>query len=308
MKNVLNKLFLFALVGSFALLYSCGEDEGEEPTIDAPSIDFTVSGDATTNADKDTVWVQAGNSINWTFTVTAPGGFNVFRAGTTEVTRTDLQLDAGATSATINLTSGPYETVGYSTLTFEAVDDVGTGQSSTLDVVVCVTSPNAKVQSAVIIYAPTQDENSKTFYSIGLDSLYSVNDVEATNGASATVDLGYYYVSEANLASPSDYSDAFVGAYDISDWQVRNETKMVASTLSNFVEMTTVADVEAQLANIDFTNAETTVEGLTVGGTIYAFQTAGGLEGFFRVTDLQPGFNQGDNITLEFILAAPAED
>lgn len=309
MKNLFNKLFLFALAGSFIFLYSCGEDE-PEPTTDAPSIDFSVTG-GTLNSTMDTVFVDFGGTVNWTFNITAPGGFNTFRlsgAVTGEFTRTDLGLDAGATSATVSASTGPWDQVGYFTVTATAVDDVDTGQTSSADVVVCVGSPDARVQTAVILYVPTQDEESKTFYSIDLDSLYSINDVEAIDGASPTIDLGYFYVSEANLASPSDYSDAFVGAPDISDWTQRNETKMVASTLTNFVEMTSVADVEAQLANIDFTTSESTVEGLTVGGTIYAFQTAGGLEGFFRVTDLQPGFDQGDNITLEFIIADAAAE
>ncbi|MFY0686024.1 MAG: hypothetical protein JXQ90_02605 [Cyclobacteriaceae bacterium] len=300
MKKIFQKLLLLAVVGSVGFLYSCGEDPIEE-TFDPPSVTFAGLDEGAE--------VEFGTDVELTLTVSAPGGFNVVRLsdGTNQVaefTRTDLGVDAGTTSATTPAITLTELAVGSYMLTAEAVDDDGQTGEATLTF--SVTSPPAKIQTAVLLYAPTADETSQTFYSISENKTYSVNDVEATSDpVSANIDLGYFFVTEANIAAPSAYSTAFTGAYDISDWGTRNETYFVAVSATP-TELVTVADVQAVLDGVDFSGGNLIEEGLETG-TVLAFSTDGGQQGILHVTALQPGFNSTDFITLEFILAEAGE-
>lgn len=274
MKNLFNKLFLFALTGSFIFLYSCGEDE-PEPTTDAPSIDFSVTG-GTLNSTMDTVFVDFGGTIDWTFNITAPGGFNTFRlsgAVTAEFTRTDLGLDAGATSATVSASTGPWNQVGNFTITATAVDDIGTGQTSTADVVVSVSGIPARSLSAQLLFVPDLAKTSETFYSTNLGEAWTLNEVNGTGNNSINIDFGYFYGSSSliNIASPSDYV-----AYDLvaENWGALNTTTFKDTDLSatDFAEVTTWAAIDA--AFDAGTNPENTKNGdETTVGKVIAFET-----------------------------------
>ena len=47
MKQILNKLFLFGILGSFVFLYSCGDDDTEDPVIDPPTIALAAATNGT---------------------------------------------------------------------------------------------------------------------------------------------------------------------------------------------------------------------------------------------------------------------
>ena len=309
MKQILNKLFLFGILGSFVLLYSCGGDDPEEPTIDPPSISFTVTG-GTANADLTEVSAQVGTPVEWDFTVGAPGGFNTFRieglAQTVEFTRNDLNLDAGATTATIDVTT-EFTSAGTATLTLTAVDEGD--QSTVATVLVTVTSAPAEVRTAVLLAAPTGDNTSQTFYSVGENRTYSNGDVTGTAAAvSQNIDFGYYYGATANasISSPNDYPTAI---YDLAaaGWGTRNITSLVkgAITSSAYAELSSVASVETALSGVDFTSAPETVTGL-VADDIIAFKTAGDVEGFIKVVSITGTDGSNGRIELELILAQEA--
>lgn len=314
MKNLFEKLFLLSTVFALVFLFSCGDDDTEDPTPENPTVIVDVKVNGESKASPATVAV--GDEITADIDVLAAGGFNVFRVyvvqdGTTKTTlelvRTSLPDIADLTDFETSLeimASVPDTLAGTSiTLEFEVVDDAGlTGSAA--DFVLDVEVAEAKVQTAVFLYAPTDNEESQTFYSIALDSIYSINEVEELEGASGTIDIGYFYVTEANLAAPSAYSSAFEGAYDISDWDTRRSTNMVLTDLTDVTEISTVSDVEEVLVGVDFgSEGQTTIEGLEVN-QIYAFETEDGLQGLMRVVSIEPGFESNDYIELEFILAS----
>ena len=188
---------MLTVVGSFAFLYSCSDDD-EDPSA-APTANvvasITAGGSLTDGGD-----VVAGETVEFTVNVTAEGGFNTLNvtgAVTESFSRNDLGIEAGTTTAapSFNYVTDDGEIGTSLTFNFEAVDD----ENQTVEVsfsfnVVAPPSPDAKVQTAVLLYAPTGDENSETFYSIADDETYSVNEVEATAGASSKIDLGYFQI------------------------------------------------------------------------------------------------------------------
>ena len=315
MKNLINNLFLFGLLGSIVFLYSCngGDDEPVVMTPDPPSISLSVEG-GTLSADQSMLTVEAGSSLTFSATVTAPGGFNRFflvennnTDPSADFSRRDLSLDAGATTAQISLNPFSYPTAGNALLTFTAVDDEG--QTTEAVVNVTITSQPAEVRSQTLLAAPLGDNSSKTFYSVSNDALYSNNDVTGTaDPLSAAIDFGYYYGASENasLASPSSYPTSI---YDLTaiGWGTLNTTALATTTISasTFAELSSVADVEGQLENVDFSTAPALVTNLSEGDVL-AFSTAGGVQGLIRVVTITGTFNAGDNIELELILAQEA--
>lgn len=312
MKQIFNKLFLFGILGSFVLLYSCGDDDTEDIN-NTPTISFEVVSGGTVNDDGTEVTGDAGEPIVWNFTVNAPSGFNTFRieglSETVEFTRNDLGLDAGETQANINGVETTFSTGGVATLTLTAVsEDNLVGTASVL--VNINDSPDAEVRTAQILAAPLGNDESQTFYSVSEARTYSVDDVRdaGSTNVSQNIDFGYYYGASQNasLSSPSSYPTA---VYDLSFWSTRNATAMVVSpiTAEQYLGLSTVAEVEAALATVDFANAPTTLTNLTVGA-IAAIRTAGGMEGFVQVTAINGTDGANDNIELELILAKSADD
>lgn len=313
MKKLFKNFMMLTAVGAIAFLYSCSEED--EPTAAMPSISVSATVDGVALADGGSV--ITGNDISVTVTATTPGGFNVIRATaggtTTEVTRNDLQLDAGATSGTATLTvETPEEQVG-STIdwTFTIVDDLNqTGETTFSYTVAEPESPDAKVLTAKMLAAPTGDNTSSTFYSIRLDQLYSQEDVLGTSDPiSEGIDLGYYYGAndEATLVSPDEYPTAIV---DLNDWGTTNTTNLQLTTISSedYMAITSVADVAAAVDGVTF-DEDNTITNLSVGD-ILAFQTtdASEISGLIMVQEINGTFNEGDNIVIELITSQPDED
>lgn len=328
MKSLTRNLLLLTAIAVFA--YSCNQDDTEDMGAALPevSVAVTLNGDATTSP----VAMQSGDSIGFSISGTAEGGFNTLNVtysvdgGASEelftTNRNILQLEAGTqvlpvlNIGTVLGASFVGTTVVF---TFEMVDE--DNQINTTTVEATVTSPDAKVQTTVIIFAPGDQGFTKTFYSISENTVYTLDEVDnSAQPLSANIDLGYYYGTEANLVSPSIYAtwtglDGIIygSANDgLPAWGTRNETKFVATSITEVTGITTVADVEVALDGIDFDAATAYIEALAVGD-IVAFETENGLKGLIRVIDLLEGFQVGanpnnaevtGNIELEFILAA----
>jgi len=329
MKNLLKSSFILLAVASMTFLASCGDEE--EPLPDLPTVSVTaeVNGSAATSPFE----AQVGDELSFNASTSTAGGFNVIRlyissdGGTSfsqvgEATRTDLNLEAGTLAANVTLTftiPDAFEAGDELTFQVEVVDDAN--QVGTAEVVANVISPDAKVQTAVMLFAPGGNGLTKTFYSVEKNTLYTLDEVDnSSDPLSADIDFGYYYGTEANLVSPSIFvswtglgQTVYGSAADgLPAWGTRNETKLVATTITDVTEVSTVADVEAALEGIDFASADAYVEALTTDSPLIAFETAGGVKGLIRVVDLLEGFQVGDepnnpevtgNITLEFILA-----
>lgn len=265
MKNLLNKLFLFGILGSFVLLYSCGGDDTEEPAPTPPSLNIAVTG-GTLNADQTELTANLGTLLNFTVTVTAPGGFNTFvltQGGTNQEinrqSRADLNLDAGTTTAVITVPPFSFTAGQTATLEFLGVDDAGLETTATVTVTLVGTTANRL--TAQLLFVPSSDggtvQDSKTFFSstvaIDDENVFSVDDVQTDNVAINSIDIDFGFFqglagsansSEINLASPSNYA-----AYDLTalGWTNLNETTMKLTTLdaSAFNETTTVEQISA---------------------------------------------------------------
>ncbi len=314
MKSLINKFLLFAAVGSFVLLYSCGEDEPETPTADAPSISYTVTG-GTANAESDTVTTSVGSTITWNFTITAPGGFNTFRIpeASFEQTRDDLGLDAGATSATINGVETPADQAGFATITLTAVDDLN--QVTEFEVVIEITGTPAKVYTAVLLAPPYQDgdlEDSETFFASTTGVTYSKDEVEGTaESVSPLLDFGYYWGTSNGPSIVSMHAfSARVPAYDLSNFNTLNTTTFKQTTISaaDFAELETEEQVAAAYAagTDPATAADGFINQLEVGD-VFAFQTdatkeGGSKIGLALVTDQVGEAGRDDSITLEILV------
>jgi len=99
MKNIFRKLFVLSLVASVAFLYSCGEDE--EPLPNAPALSVSAAVGSTGATLTDGGEIAATDSIIFEISGSTPGGFNVVRisgSGSVEITRNDLDLEAGETT------------------------------------------------------------------------------------------------------------------------------------------------------------------------------------------------------------------
>ncbi len=317
-KSLFKQLLLMTAVFSLVFIYSCGDDD--TPTPDAPQLSISASVGSTGAAFTSGGTIAATDSIVFSnISVTAPGGFNAFRstAGITpavDVSRTDLGLDEGATS------SGdipgfqvifPSNAAG-TTVTFEfiGVDDLSQADTVSFEVMVGdVPSPDARVTSAILLAAPTGDNNSNTFYSIVLNELYSQGDVLGTaDPVSENIDLGYYYgaTDEATLVSPDEYPTNIV---NVGLWGTRNTTNLELTILSteDYTALTSVEDVETAIDGITF-DSDNTETNLAVDDII-AFQLTGpsGIEGFIRVVAINGTFNAGDGIEIEIISNQEAE-
>ena len=126
--------------------------------------------------------------------ISAEVGFNTLNVSgnvTSTVNRNDLNLASGTKEVdiTFNINSG---SLGEGNIDFEAVDEEGNTATTSFSFI--VVSPVAKIQTAVILYAPLGDLSSETFYSIINNETYSRNEVESTaDPISASIDFGYYY-------------------------------------------------------------------------------------------------------------------
>ena len=166
----------------------------------------------------------------------------------------------------------------------------------------CIANP-AKIQTAVILYAPLGDMKSQTFYSIENNQTYSMDDVNSTTDpVAAYIDFGYYYgsIDSATLASPYEYT-----IYDLSAWEAKNATTLAVTTITSaeYLEMVTVSDIETALAGVDVNDANGTVTNLSAND-ILMFKTVDNVQGLIHVSAITGTDGSDGMIKLEMKLAA----
>lgn len=319
MKSLLRNLAMLMVAASFVMLYSCGGDEEDEVDPNTPTITVTSSSSL----------AVGGSNLAFDLLISAPNGFDRIAIATSldgadyvffaeadaddfsGVSDGDVSVTGTLTIAATDLSNITLTSGSDLTFRFQVVDKQGLTATDLVDFE--ATESNAKVQTAVMLFAPAIDSTTYTFYSIEEDSTYSIEDINnTTTPISASIDLGYFYGQEANLVSPSRYA-TFTNVYTqpIGAWSKRNVTTMIKTSLTDVTEITTVSDVQAELDKLDFTaNGGTAMEGVQVGD-IYAFSSETGYTGLIRVIALKTGNQVGQdpnnpevtgNITLEFIL------
>ncbi|MEL6562055.1 MAG: hypothetical protein AAFQ94_27965 [Bacteroidota bacterium] len=272
MKQILNRLFLFGILGSFVLLYSCGEDDPEEPVIDPPTISMTApTGDNVTITENTAdITVLSGEEVNFTFQVGAAAGINVVRTegeafAPDQITfsKNSIEIPEGATSATVSF-GGVFTGAVQSTTQFTVVvvEDTDANQRTAVFTVnITIDGTPAKSLTAQLLFVPDNDgaqrQDSKTFFSsnvtIDEKNTFSVDDVQtdAVEVNSIDIDFGFFQGASTaiNIASPTIFDANNV--YDLDGtfgWVALNETNMKLTTLDSdaFIERTTVEEIQAE--------------------------------------------------------------
>ena len=304
MKKIFEKVIIVSSLLGLVFFYGCSEDEVIEEV--ASSIDISLS--ATTSDGNSLVSggnVTAADSFSIVISITAEAGFNTLNisgdVASSTINRNDLDIASGTTDAKVTLTVLASSSLGDGSIDFEAVDEEGNTATASFSFV--VVSPAAKIQTAVMLYAPLGDSSSQTFYSIANNQTYSLGDVISTSDpVSASIDFGYYYGSTDNaaLASPAEYT-----IYDLSAWGSQNETTLAVTTITSaeYLEMVTVSDIETAIAGVDVTDANGTVTNLSAN-EILMFKTVDNVQGLIHVSAITGTDGSDGMIELEMKLAA----
>jgi hypothetical protein len=304
MKKIFEKVIIVSSLLGLVFFYGCSEDEVIKEV--AASIDISLS--ATTS--NGTTLVDGGNvtaadSFSIVISITAEAGFNTLNisgdVAESTINRNDLELASGTTDAEVTLTVSTSNSLGDGSIDFEAVDEEGNTAIASFSFVVI--SPIAKIQTAVMLYAPLGDSSSQTFYSITNNQTYSLGDVISTSDpVSASIDFGYYYGSADNaaLASPAEYT-----IYDLSAWGTQNTTTLAVTTITSaeYFEMVTVSDLETAIASVDVTDANGTVTNLSAND-ILMFKTVDNVQGLIHVRAITGSDGSDGMIELEMKSAA----
>lgn len=307
MKNFRQNFLTAVTILSLGFLFSCGEDD--TPVADAPGVSVTAAivdgGSLVSGGD-----VIAGSSVTFTINVTAPGGFNnvdVTGSATENISRNDLDLELGATSASATLTVATLETDvdGTASFTFVAVDELSQSSEEVVFTfeIVAPPSPDARAYSAVLLAAPTGDYTNENFFSVSTGEIYSREEVNATTDPiSATIDFGYYYGGDDNatIASPSGFESTTFAA-QVEGWGTKNATvlKTTTMTAAQFTETVSHADIDE--AFDAGTADENGIIPNLAADMVLAFETADGVKGLILVTEIEAGFDSNDFIRLDIL-------
>ena len=299
MQNYLLSLLL--LVTALFWLSGCGDDSEDDVT-PAPSITITGTPELTDNS----FTGYEGDTLMLEVDVNAPAGFNNVQFLVNGVNDTIISRPAGNA---VNTFSTDYEyvlgDVGDVTLSLMATDDEN--QSSTQNIDITIEQKPTNHYTAKLLYSPSGDGNTKTFFSTNDGMTYSKTDVEGTvQTVSPLVDFGYYYgvTDEASIASPDAYPSTI---YDLSAWTTRNATLLRTTNMS-------VGDFTSHLNDIDYINdafdngTAGTSEGVAsmlTPGLILAFElddAKGNKRGLIRVLDIEAGTDNDDFIEIEVVV------
>jgi len=310
MKNLfknISKLFAISLV---MVLVSCGsDDEDVVVTPDAATISITSAqfGSGTTYE------ATAGETVTFSFTISAPGGFNNYTVSITGFNPLTESKNAGET-ITDSFNAGNFDfpvteaNVGSDiTVQIDVVDDNNLTSSATLTVTV-VSAP-ANSFSAFMLAAPLGDLSATSFFSTNTGDTYSPETVNASaDPLSNDIDFGYYYGStnNATIASPAGFESSIFDS-QVSAWGTKNSTTLLATTLTsaNFLESNTWGAIETAFATgSDGSEFRTNL----AEGDVIAFETSStktnspSKKGLILIKAINGTFNENDNIEIEVVV------
>ncbi len=167
------------------------------------------------------------------------------------------------------------------------------------------TNPIADVRefTGIKLFAPAQDGNSKTFFSLLNETVYNITDGPEFR---AFWDFGYYYTpgAKASLASTANYKEVFnfeVAGFEAGDGEddAENESlneaffKLSAKTSEEFDALSKSGDLDA----ID-KPASQNISDLKVGDVI-EFVDNYEKKGYVEITEIKAGFNTNDFIVFD---------
>jgi len=221
---------LFVIGVSFFLFSSCGDKE--EPIPAGPTMSITTA----------TFTGIPGEVASTTISGTTLGGFNVLRISKTVDGAVDdsfseehLRDVAGQQEYSVDFTYTLIEAeVGKEVVfTFLAVDDNSLQSTDVFTVTTDATPIPVTSWTAKLLYAPTGDLTSNTFFSTNTGTIYNVSGVNSTaDPVSAEIDFGYFYgvTANASLVDIATY-DTFTGLTQVASWGTKNATKFKLTTI-----------------------------------------------------------------------------
>ncbi len=273
---------MLAIVGSFAFLYSCGDDDEDPSAAPTVSVSAAITGGSALSDGGD---VEAGSSVDFTVSVTAEGGFNVLRLAngvTAEFPRTDtdnvtLGTDGTTATVTFQVTTESGDAGNSVTIDFTAVDDEDqTGTGSFSFNIVAPASPDVVTHTETLLGGQL-NPNESSFYNAVDDASYGYADMRDNN--SANTDFAFFYgTTNMYTIAALDDSDAgiafeaAIGADALSATVIatRNQTRFKPTDLTS-TEFEAIA-TEADLLNAygEVAAGDTKVNGLEAGD-VFAF-------------------------------------
>lgn len=301
-KTFLNSLAVLVLAG-LMVFQSCSTTEVSEPIVVVSSV--SDGWDGATN----TFTGEVGDTLELSISVTADGIFNTLRItkdGSTllEESRTEEGQTSYTTTYKYGLMS---DEVGDSiVLTIAGIDDEAKSTEETVSIKTIAKAIPVVSYTARLMYAPTGDLMSKTFFSSDNGDTYSRDDVESTTeSVSPLIDFGYYFgnTAKATIVSPASYPSAI---YDLSSWGTVNDTKLKLTEMpvDHFTSIADNDDIMEHWAMTDMSDADGDVIDLAVDNLV-AFEldaAKGSKKGFFLVKAITGTFNSGDYIEIDVVI------
>ncbi|MDX1630207.1 MAG: hypothetical protein R3345_15965 [Fulvivirga sp.] len=290
-KHLYSSLICFFMV--VVLLVSCADDDALPSK---PVITATLTSDQTVR--DDSIIVEAGDSVNFDIKISTSEDLKLFSVAD-DTGKIILEMDKNSLGIETDQKEIPPfsvtiipESKGKAQLIFTATDELNQRGQTVKDLIV-VDKPISAYST--LLFVPTADENSKSFFSTNLGKSLTKNEVDnAAN--SSSVDFGYAINATEDfwLASPVSYPE-FTG-YNLTNWTVRNTTtfKDVALTAEEFLAIDTQSGLKSLFeGGIDPADHKSAFE----VGAIYAFRLddkKGAKYGALRVVDAVDGNIDGD--------------
>jgi hypothetical protein len=276
----LRNLLVLAALGSLVTFSSCDGDDGSEPD---PTLNFI--GDTTTISPGDDATIKSGETARFSWTI-SNGGSDLTRftidyvppgGSSTQIFDSSNLSDNNATEYSdmfgITLTE-----TGEHNFTFRIEEENGNSTERSITVTVESGAPLESYTARMVGAQNSTDFGS--FYSVRKDSVYFATGFNTSNGQ--FIDLIYYYgaTNSATLASPSDQTVEEFDAYDVTQFNQRNETVFspISGNIGDFQTASDLDQFESALNNSNVTKANE----LSTGST-YAFKLDNDKLGVFAV-------------------------
>lgn len=274
-----NLLMLLAIGGLFTFS-ACDDDDDSDPK---PTLNFI--GDTTTISPGGNNTVKSGEPIVFSWTVSngasdltrftidyvAPGGSSQQIFAKTNLADNNATEYAGTFDTTLTQT-------GEHNFTFRVEEENGNSTERAITVTVESGAPLKSYTARMVGAQNNTDFGS--FYSVRRDSVYSATGFNTSNGQ--FIDLIYYFgaTNDATLASPSDQTVEEFDAYDVTQFNQRNETVFspISGNIGDFQTASDLDQFESALNNSNVTKANE----LSTSST-YAFKLDNDKLGVFAV-------------------------
>ncbi len=279
-------LLLFALSG-LMVFSSCNDDEEDEPK-PKPNMNLTASGNSTD--------ANVGDTVDFRIDLTHQVDLQKFTVSSSPTTDADTSVsDIGESGYSYVFEYVIPSGFGAGTsieFTFTATGEEGESTSKSYTVNVKESGEELNNDNATLLGA--QNASKGSLYATSELKRYPLSEFDESNDSK--IDFVYYYgaTNDATIAAPSDKT---VGGgdnavYDI-DWDTRNKTQYLLIE-KNWSDIERNTDLE--MHRDDIKNLESTKANILEEGDVYAYLTADGRIGAFKVENIEG--SQGGEITI----------